>query len=95
MVVLIWICRLETTRKRMCRKFNIQWGRDKAKKKGATLSASSTCGNKKALAKLMVNEYVSRNESYKAIKSSNVEAFLEIKKELELMQQELKMQEIE
>ncbi|GKA58568.1 hypothetical protein Tco_0757756 [Tanacetum coccineum] len=57
---------------------------------------SSSSGNEKALASLMVNEYAMINESYKVKRTQNREVFLEIRKrELELKAQELAVQEYE
>ena len=48
------------------------------------------------LARLIVSECASLNEPYNAKKTQNVEAFLEIrKKELELKEHELRIQEID
>ncbi|GJW58775.1 hypothetical protein Tco_0105506 [Tanacetum coccineum] len=72
----------------------IDW--DKAKKKAATSSASSTSGNEEVLARLMISEYAILNEPYLTTKIKDCAAFLEIrKKELELKQQKLAMRKYE
>ncbi|GJU83281.1 hypothetical protein Tco_1285646 [Tanacetum coccineum] len=71
-------------------------GQGQSEEERGDIITSSSSGNEKALASLMVNEYAMINESYKVKRTQNREVFLEIRKrELELKAQELAVQEYE